>query len=201
MKLMLTSILLALVLVPLSVFAATPDPAAVIRKQYAQIDKIIQTDKTDEGVRSKVVAVLESFTDFREFSRMTLKKHWKGLSEKQRVLFTDKYRQLLHKSYVRHFKANQELTLGFRGEPRIVKTKAMVLTTVKSGKTESDVDYKMHLVDGKYRAYDIVIDEVSLMRNYRKQFGKIIKRDGFDVLIQKIQKKIDTKDDEDSDVE
>jgi len=201
MKLQSTAVLLTLLLVPLLAPAAAPDPVAMIKAQYAQIDTIITTDKTDAGVRSKVVAVLESFTDFREFSRMTLKKHWNELSEKQRALFTDKYRQLLHKSYVRHFKANQELTLGFRGEPRIVKTKAMVMTTVKSGKTESDVDYKLHLIDGHYRAYDIVIDEVSLMRNYRKQFGKIMKRDGFDTLIEKIQKKIDTRDDNDSDLD
>ena len=201
MKVVTTYLMFALMLTPLIASAENPDPQVMIQGHYAQIERVIKADKTDEGVRSKIVKILESFTDFQEFARMTLKKHWKGLTEAQRVLFTDKYRQLLHKSYVRHFKANQELEVGFRGAPRIVKTKAMVMTTVKSGKTESDVDYKLHLKNGKYRAYDIVIDEVSLMRNYRKQFSKIMKRDGFDVLIQKIQKKIESKDDNDSDVD
>lgn len=201
MKVLTARVVFLLLLIPGLAMAKAPDPMRLIKEKYAQIESVIQTDKTDAGVRAKIVEILESFTDFREFSRMTLKKHWKGLSEKQRALFTDKYRQLLHKSYVRHFKANQDLEVGFRGEPRLVKTKAMVMTTVKSGKTESDVDYKLHLTEKGYRAYDIVIDEVSLMRNYRKQFGKIMKRDGFDSLIEKIQKKIDSKDDNDSDVD
>jgi phospholipid transport system substrate-binding protein len=186
MKMFLIGALTVLVTLP----ALASGPKETIEARYAEITKIMETDKTDEGVRKKLTGVLESFTDFTKFSKMTLKKHWKGLTDEQKTLFIDRYQKLLQKSYVKHFKAGQQLELTFRGEPKIVGTKAMVLTNVKSGTTVAEVDYKLHLVGEKHMAYDIVIDEVSLMRNYRKQFGKIMKRDGFKILIEKIEKKL-----------
>lgn len=178
--------------------ALAAGPKDLIDSKYTEIQEVIKTDKTDEGVRTKITAILESFTDFKTFSRMTLKKDWKALTEEQRTRFTDRYRQLLHKSYVKHFKAGQQLDVSFRGEPKVIGDKAMVLTNVKSGETTAEVDYKLHKVGEKHMAYDIVIDEVSLMRNYRKQFSRILKRDGFDVLMTKIEKKLaDTGDDSD----
>jgi len=53
------------------------------------------------------------------------------------------------------------------------------------------VDYRFFLEEGAWKAYDIVVDEVSIMRNYRKSFIKVLKKDGFDALIEKMQKKKD----------
>ncbi len=171
--------------------AAEPDAKAMVEGKYAEITNIVTTDKTDAGVRTKVVAVLESFTDFNEFGRLTLKRHWDSLKPKQQELFVGKYRQLIHKSYVKHFKANKPLKLTFREDPIYRKGKALVKTRVKSGKTTALVDYKLHPVKDGLMAYDIVIDDVSLMRSYRKQFGRIMKKDGFDVLIDKMTRKIE----------
>ena len=194
-------LMLGTLAVLLALPAAALSPKETIEAKYGEIQKVIDTDKTDDGVRTKVTAILESFTDFKTFSRMTLKKHWKTLTDDQKKTFIERYRKLLHKSYVKHFKAGQKLDLSFRGEPRVVGNKAMVMTNVKSGQTNAEVDYKLHKVGEAHMAYDIVIDEVSLMRNYRKQFSKIIKRDGFDKLIEKIEKKISDKNDETDDIE
>jgi phospholipid transport system substrate-binding protein len=198
----MTRLALALVFaLMLPAAAQAQDAKSVIDSKYSEIQQIIQTDKTDEGVRQKITAVLETFTDFNQFSRLTLKKFWKDLTPEQKSKFIDRYRKLLHKSYTQHFKAGQTLELSFRGEPKIIKDKALIRTLVKSGDTTAEVDYKMHLVDGQHKAYDIVVDEVSLMRNYRKQFYRIMKRDGFDVLIEKIEKKLAKKDDDSDDIE
>lgn len=164
---------------------------ALIEGKYAVIQEIVRTDKTDEGVREKVTGVLESFTDFEVFSQRTLKKYWPGLSVEQKKLFVTTYRQLIHKTYIKHFKANKTLDVAMRGEPVIKGTKALVRTTVKSGKTESDVDYKLLNREETYFAYDIIIDDVSLTRSYRKQFGHIMKKDGFKTLIDKMTQKIE----------
>ncbi len=186
----------SIALIALSCFVATTasaedDPNKMVSAKYDEIQTIIKTDKSDESVRAKVAKVLQSFTDFRQFGKLTLKRDWKDLSDKQRDLFVQRYQLLIEKSYLKHFKANQKLEVGFRGEALHRKGKAKVVTTVKSGDTEADVDYKLHQLDGQWRAYDIVIDDVSLMRSYRKQFGKIMKRDGFDKLIEKMNQKID----------
>ena len=187
--------ILAIALLPLlicSAAAADDAPRQLINERYGEIKKVIDTHKKDAVVRTKVTEVLESFTDFNEFGRLTLKKWWPELSTKQRSNFVSKYRKLIHRSYVKRFKANQKLTLSFRGETKVIKTRALVKTTVMSGKTEAEVDYKLLLgPDQKtYKAYDIVIDQVSLMRSYRKQFSRIMKKDGFKVLLSKMDKKI-----------
>ena len=194
MRRALLSFLLLGVFLPSAAALAADGPKPLIDAKYAEIKKIIASDKTEEGVRKKVVAVLESFTDFREFGRLTVRKDWEGWTEAQRTLFVDRYRLLIHRSYAKHFKANQSLEVRHRGEPQLVGDKALVRTTVISGKTEAEVDYKMHRLEGEFRVYDLVIDEVSLMRNYRKQFTKILKQNGdkgFSKLIEKINKKID----------
>ena len=184
-----TFLVLSVWLVASSAFAA--EPKSVIEERYKEIQQIISSEKSDDGVRNKVTAVLESFTDFEEFGRLTIKRYWKTLSAKQRSTFVDKYRQLIHRSYSKRFKANQKLELSFRGDAEVIGDRALVKTTVMSGKTEAEVDYKLHKKGDTFMAYDIVIDEVSLMRSYRKQFKRIMKRDGFKTLIEKMTKKID----------
>lgn len=186
---------LAVALVTLSTtaaFATPPDPKAMIEAKYAEIQRIVTNETTDAGVQAAVIQVLESFTDFEEFGRRTIKRFWPDLTPEQRALFVAKYRQLIHKSYVKHFKPNKTLTVTFRAEPRVVGDKALVQTTVTSGDTTADVDYKLHLTGGQYMAYDLVIDDVSLMRSYRRQFTGIMKNEGFDALIEKMTRKIET---------
>jgi phospholipid transport system substrate-binding protein len=172
-----------------------PDAKTLVDQKYDEIQKIVSSDKTDAGVRIKVTGVLESMTDFSEFGRLTIKKHWEGLTTAQKTLFVHRYRQLIHESYVKHFKANRELKVTHRNPPLKRKGKVLVQTNVTSGETTAEVDYKLHraTTDGPWRAYDIVIDEVSLMLSYRKQFGKIMRTEGFDVLVKKIEDKVAAK--------
>ena len=79
--------------------ALADGPKAMVEARYAEIQRIISTETSDKAVQKQVVAVLESFTDFREFGRLTMKRYWKDLSEKKKGVFVDKYRQLIHGSY------------------------------------------------------------------------------------------------------
>ena len=73
--------------------------------------------------------------------------------------------------------------------------RATVLTTVKGKKVAADVDYQFHVFQGdagpEWRAFDIVVDEVSMALNWRKQFKNIIKKKGFPALLDKIAKKVE----------
>ena len=180
-------------LASLSVFgsARAADPAKqLIEAKYAKIQVIIATEKNDKKAKAQVVSVLESFTDFETFGQLTIRSSWKTLKPKQRATFLKWFKRLVHRSYARRFKPKKTLTLSFRGPTRLKGNKAMVRTNVKSGRSTAEVDYKLHRAapTSAYKAYDIIIDEVSLMRNYRKQFTKIMRKSGFDVLVQKMKK-------------
>ncbi len=188
----MTARLAALALLVVPALAMAEPPKAVVDGKYQEIKKVLDTDKTDDGVRQKITAVLESFTDFDEFSKLTLKGSWDTLNPKQRTDFTARFRKLIHKSYTKRFHANQAFSVGFVGEPQVVGDKALVKTKVTSGKTTAEVSYKLLTTPaGAWRVYDIVVDEVSLVLNYRNQFSKIMKKDGFDTLLSKMQQKIE----------
>jgi|GEM_PF-488423 phospholipid transport system substrate-binding protein len=195
-------IILALVCA-MSSTAVADDPArSFVKDQYTKIKNILEADQSNEGVRNKVITVLESMTDFEIFGRMTMKRYWPEMSKKQKKTFLTWFRQLVHRSYVRRFKANNRFEHKFRGITQTKGDKAFVRTQVHSGNTRADVDYKLSKRGEKYLVYDIVIDEVSLMRNYRKQFRTVLKKNcgpkklchkGFTELIDRIQRKVATK--------
>ena len=203
---MKTLLMILSVLFLLTNTALADDPArTLVEKKYQQIQEIIDTDKSDKGVRAKVVDVLESFTDFEVFGKLTMKRYWPQMSKKQKTTFLNWFRQLIHRSYVRRFKANKEFKHEFRGVTQVKGDKAFVRTIIRTDKTEADVDYKLVLNTGSHKAYDIIIDDVSLMRNYRKQFRNVVKKHcgkkelcqkGFDDLMQRIKEKVATKGDD-----
>ena len=65
----------------------------------------------------------------------------------------------------------------------------MVRSVIRVGKSSADVDYAFHVKKGKFLAYDVVIDEISMVRNYRKQFGDIIGKEGFKGLMDRLTKR------------
>ena len=77
-----------------------------------------------------------------------------------------------------------------------VKAKLATVTTMvhieKDGRPEEiEIIYKMRQVDGDWMVYDVITDEVSILRNYRSQFNRIIQRDSYKVLVQKMRSKLD----------
>ena len=102
--------------------AKADDPArSFVQGQYSKIKDILEADQSDAGVRNKVISVLESMTDFETFGRMTIKRYWPDMSKKERKTFLTWFRQLVHRSYVRRFKAKNRFDHAFRG---ITQTKA-----------------------------------------------------------------------------
>ncbi len=179
---------------PAPVAAPTVDPKARVEAAYAQIQAIVK-ESTDESVmRDRVKALTPAFVDFDQFSREALKSSWDGLDAAQRADFVLWFKRLIQATYARHFKAKQDLKIDWRGEPEYVEDKAQVATTLRFEKSAVDVDYRFQKHgDGSWWVYDIVIDEVSLARNYRGQFQRIVKKDGFASLMTTIKAAVERK--------
>jgi len=197
-------LLIGLLLCPCASFA--DDPARnLVEKKHLEIQDILAQEKTNSGVREKVAKVFESFADFELFGRLSMKRYWPQMTKKERTTFMKWFRQLIHRSYVRRFKANKDFKHKFRGTTQVKGNKAYVRTVIRTDKTEADVDYKLVLRADTHRVYDIVIDDVSLVRNYRKQFRSVLKSHcgkqnlcpkGFSDLVQRIKDKVATKGDD-----
>jgi phospholipid transport system substrate-binding protein len=119
----------------------------------------------------------------------SLAKNFKDRSDQERVEFTNLFKQLLENSYASKIENYQDETINYVGEQ--VKGKfAMVKTQIVRKDGVVDVDYKLLKESGQWLVYDFVIEGVSLIRNYRSQFSKIISTESYAALVSKLTKKI-----------
>ena len=191
----------ALALLALSttaVAAEPPTPKDRLDVIYGHIKQMAETATTQDELTTLVTAELDGFIDYQAFSARTLKTSWGTLTTAQRATFIDRFKRLVIRTYAKKFQPKTEFTVEYRGEPVFSnpqKTDATLKTTVRGKKAAADVDYQLAWGDvaGKqaWRAYDIIVDEVSMALNWRQQFEKIIAKEGFDSLIAKIDKKVE----------
>ena len=119
----------------------------------------------------------------------SLAKNYRERSDKEREEFTALFKKLLENSYASKIENYQDETIKYVKEQ--VKGKyALVNTEIIRKDGTINVDYKLINEDGKWTVYDFVIEEVSLIRNYRSQFSKIIKTESYGALVSKLSKKI-----------
>ena len=118
-----------------------------------------------------------------------MSKNYKDRSGKEREEFTKLFKKLLENSYASKIENYQDETIKYVKEQ--VKGKyALVKTEIVRKDGTINVDYKLINEEGKWTVYDFVIEEVSLIRNYRSQFTKIIKTESYGALVSKLSKKI-----------
>jgi phospholipid transport system substrate-binding protein len=127
---------------------------------------------------------------YEEMSKRTLAAQWQKLNEKDRTEFVGLFKRLLTNSYadkVEGYSGEQVQYLNERleGDYAEVRTKAV------SGKAEIPLDYRMLSKSGDWQVYDVVVDGVSLVSNYRGQFAKIIRTSGYDDLVKQLRDKSD----------
>ena len=119
----------------------------------------------------------------------SLAKNYKGRTDKEREEFTGLFKRLLENSYASKIENYQDETINYVGE-QVKGNYALVKTQIVRKDSTIDVDYKLINEEGKWTVYDFVIEEVSLVRNYRSQFSKIIKTESYRALVSKLRKKI-----------
>lgn len=128
--------------------------------------------------------------NFEEMAKESLGDHWKRLTEKQRKEFVDLFGDLFERSYNRlvlKFLPERETLYGIEF---VDGDRALVRTTLVSKKNERlPVDYQLKKKGSEWDLYDVVIDGVSIVGNYRTQFNKIIRLQSYEALVKKMKLK------------
>jgi phospholipid transport system substrate-binding protein len=162
----------------------------------ATIDQVIGvvTDpryKNDRNTRrTKMKDIIFPKFNFVEMGKRSLgKKRWRERTPEERKAFVDVFGKLLENSYANKLESYSDEQINYIDE--IVKGRyAMVKTEVVRKNGTVSVDYKLIESPNEWRVYDIVVEGVSLIKNYRSQFGKIIHNDSFDALMDKLNTKV-----------
>jgi phospholipid transport system substrate-binding protein len=140
--------------------------------------------------REKLRQVIGLRFNYKQMVMRSLAKNYKNRSDEERKEFTGLFKKLLENSYASKIENYKDETINYVDEK--VKGKyALVRTQIVRKDGVIDVDYKMLKDNGQWLVYDFVIEGVSLIRNYKSQFSKIISTESYAALVSKLSKKID----------
>lgn len=151
---------------------------------------ILKDDALDKTAkREKMRSVISERFDFRAMSQRTLATNWKKLSDDQKQRFTGLFSQLIENSYVGKLEAYTDESVKYPGE-KVNGKKATVDTLIITSSAEIPVNYKLYSKAGDWLVYDVIIEGVSLISNYRSSYQEIYKKEGFDGLVARMEDKI-----------
>jgi phospholipid transport system substrate-binding protein len=192
----------AVVLAGALVVAVAPAPAAagVATEQLkGAVERVLRTldDPVYKGDgkladrRAAVRKIANEIFDFAEIAKRSMARHWQPLSETQRTEFVGLFADLLERSYISKIETYGGEKIQYTAE-RMDGDYSVVSTRIitKNG-TEVPVDYRMIKRSERWLVYDVSIEGVSLVSNYRTQFNKIIQTTSYNELVSKLRNKQD----------
>lgn len=168
-----------------------------LEKRHAAVMSIVNQEVSGQqasGAREeKLRSAIDELLDFQELSRRALADHWNELEADKRTEFVSLLTQLVQRSYQKNLESIRNYQVKY-DSAKPVGDSVLVHTVARSKKNRRapavEIDYTLMPQDGGYRVYDIATDGVSLVTNYRRQFNKIIRRDGWDALVDRMKKRL-----------
>jgi phospholipid transport system substrate-binding protein len=140
--------------------------------------------------KEKLEAIYEQMFDGVELSMRTMGGNWKKLNPAQQKEFVQLYRQILEKAYIDKILSYTNEKIVFPKESMVSNNQAEVQTKVITSSKEIPIFYKVILKGGTWKVYDVVIENVSLVQNYRSQFNSILAKNTPDQLLEILRKKV-----------
>ena len=168
-------------------------PTAVVKSTIDEVIRLV----TDEQLKAPDQAshrrkLLEETIgknfNFEEMARRALASHWKSRKEADHQEFVELFQSLLSDTYAGKIENYSGEKVHYLNE-RLRDGYAEVQTNIVSSKTEISLDYRLILKEATWRVYDVVVDGVSLVKNYRVQFDRIIHNSSYEGLVEKLRKK------------
>jgi phospholipid transport system substrate-binding protein len=181
--------------------ASSSDPMAQVKNGVSDVIDVFKAPDTPLQVRREKLRQLgEKYFDFESMTRSVMGYHWRELSAAQRVeivsLFTtfisDAYLSKLQEYTVKKVEAElPTVNIQFTRETFDGSDYAEVFSTItlKEQKDPIDLNYMMHMKDGQWKVYDVTVDAISVIANYRNQFNRVMNEGGYDKLAADLRQK------------
>ncbi|HXX58236.1 MAG TPA: ABC transporter substrate-binding protein [Thermodesulfovibrionales bacterium] len=177
---------------PLSSFAG--EPTDQIKQTIDDVIKVLNNKELKKPAneserKAKIRSIIENRFDFAEMAKRSLGVHWSKRNPNEQKEFVPLFSDLLEDTYVRKIERYEDEKVQYVGESEegshaVVKTKI-----VATSGTEIPVDYKIFKKGNKWEIYDIIIEGVSLVNNYRTQFNHIISSSSYEELVKRLKAK------------
>jgi phospholipid transport system substrate-binding protein len=166
-------------------------PIDVVRTSVDAVLAILDNEQLNyEDKRTQISVIVKERFDFRAMSQRTLATNWNKTTDEEKEKFVDLFSQLIENSYVGKIDSYTNERVDYPGE-KVSGRKAVVETLIITSSADIPVDYRLYQKGDQWLVYDVIIEGVSLISNYRSSYQEIMKKEGFDGLLAKMRAKID----------
>lgn len=185
-------------LMVVSAMAATPSsPRDVVQAAVTRVVGVLENDfeaspldrPRTEMRRAEIRRIAAELFDFDEMARRTLTRHWNSRTPEEQAEFVRLFTDLLERSYVARiepFSGERILYPAESVDGRYATVRSKIVTRRPA---EIAVDYRLLLRDGRWRAYDVLVDGVSFVATFRSAFGRIIQQSSYAGLVDKLRRR------------
>jgi len=192
-----TAFFLSLFCLSLSLFpssALAGEPTNQVKQTVDAVLEVLRNkelkkpDKTEQR-RAQIRKIVSERFDFGEMAKRSLAQNWKKRTPEEQKEFVALYTDLLENTYIRKIEKYQDEKIVY-GEEKIEGNYASLKTSVITTKeVEIPIEYRLLKEGNQWRAYDVVIEGVSLVNNYRNQFNSILRSGSYEDLVRRLKNK------------
>lgn len=175
-------------------YSSAGAPTDQIRASVDKVQAILKNPQLRSAAKTKerrdqLRQVIFARFDFAEMARRSLGGQWRRLNPKEQEDFVRLYTDLLERAYIDRIESYGDKTFAYLRE-NLDKNYAEVDSRIVTEKGEEfSLQYKVHLVNGEWKVYDVVIENISLVNNYRSQFSRIIANSSYEELVRRMKEK------------
>jgi len=186
-------VILAVLLLAFPVYADTPLGAVqtnVNKVLDVLRDPALKAETAKEVKKEKLRAIYEQMFDEIELAKRTLALNWNALDPTQRREFVQLFHQVLEKAYMDKILSYTNEKIVFDKETSLTENQAEVQTRIITASKEIPIFYRVIQKEGTWKVYDVIVEGVSLVQNYRTQFNEILAKNSPKELLEILRKKV-----------
>ncbi|MGZ9268519.1 MAG: MlaC/ttg2D family ABC transporter substrate-binding protein [Candidatus Binatia bacterium] len=171
--------------VPTEQIRGTVDRVLTILK-----DPALNSPGAKEARRSELSKAILPRFDFEEMAKRSLGAEWRRRTDAEQKEFIRLFTELLKNSYIESIESYRGQRVVYRSESQDGAYADVGTKVINDGGEEFTIDYRLNLDGSQWKVYDVIIESVSVVNNYRSQFGRILSRSSFAELLQTIRAKV-----------
>jgi len=170
-----------------------------MKDRQTELSTLVRSKTSPENTK-KIESAFDTILDYDALAQGSLEGQWSERTDAERREFQDTLKKLVQRAYRKNLDRTASYDVQFDGETKAAEN-TIVRTTAKSRTNAREepisIDYVVHRSGSAWRIKDIVTEGSSLVKNYRQQFTRIIKKDGFPELLRRMKNKLNGKDTKD----
>lgn len=182
---------------PQSLSAASTGPLNVIQSGTEKALEILRASQSGQAPslrqrEAEILGIVDAYFNFDEMAKRSLGRPWKDQSPEKRQEFVGLFKQLLFNTYISRVESytgsNERVSYDsekIEGDYALVKTHILLASN-----QNVELEYRLRLENGQWKVYDVVVEGISFVENYRSQFASILANDSFDGLLKKLREKV-----------